>query len=157
MKVDADYWKGFMAGRAIAVRLAELGMVEYDWYLYNGVRLPKLPEWDRQTYPYAYIQYGSTSEGDRVYALVLSTVKFTTRKWAIVVDALVGTADGDAIRWRYNLTTDVEWSRTDKVYSVVAGEDVGVHMGPLVWVNTDIYSYTSGTLYLAASEPIPTT
>ena len=24
-------------------------------YLYNGVRLPKLPEWDRETYPYATI------------------------------------------------------------------------------------------------------
>ena len=32
--------------------------VEPVAYLYNGVRLPKLPEWDRETYPYAYIMQG---------------------------------------------------------------------------------------------------
>lgn len=30
-------------------------------YLYNGVRLPKLPEWDRAVYPYAVI-YGFGSQ-----------------------------------------------------------------------------------------------
>ena len=31
-------------------------------YLYNGVELPELPEWDKNTYPYACIShcYGDT-------------------------------------------------------------------------------------------------
>lgn len=32
-------------------------------YLYNGVKLPALPEWDKETYPYAVIRTAGTDYG----------------------------------------------------------------------------------------------
>lgn len=113
-------------------------------YLYNGVRLPKLPEWDRETYPYAYLLYNSLLGLYflRVYSdpLIPGGEKFVF-------------ADGDANLARYELE-DGLW--------IFKGDSVGEtgflpsSVARFVWANTDVYNYKGdGTLILAASKPVP--
>lgn len=110
-------------------------------YLYNGVRLPALPEWDREKYPYAYVgttTYRGTEEYRAYFAKEIHT------KYASAMIFI------DAAR-RYRLI-DGQWVKHGGTISPVI-------TSPL-WSNVDIYYDSSveevgGTLYLSASEPIP--
>lgn len=109
-------------------------------YLYNGVRLPKLPEWDRGSYPFAYIAVSS----DGGYGFCYRTTAKT------VIDG--GHAGID-------LTFDGAWYLLSE--DKTKWESYGARiLGTVVWANYDVYYSDSveevgGTLYLAASEPIP--
>lgn len=159
MKVDADYWKGFWAGRAIAVRLAGL-KAEPQWYLYNGVRLPKLPEWDKTKYPYAMMwqQYGSY--GLRVTDVPQAANLAGASYWGSY------TANAKLLSFSYESGV---WTGGSKEYTGKVGANNG-NLGKdgFVWANHDIYLYQwvnnngtpaipLGILLLGASEPIPTT
>lgn len=100
-------------------------------YLYNGVRLPGLPEWDRETYPYAVIVQNNLS-GD--YFLMADDETFAAN------------ADGDTIR-----------PITGVAYAIENGEwvsSVGRINCKAIWANHDILN-PDGSVYLAASEPVP--
>jgi hypothetical protein len=135
-------------------------------YLYNGVRLPKLPEWDKTAYPYAviYTYHGESEKQNPVYRLVLSDTPFS-----IVYRTIAFTgATYDALKWVGNYTAkwkiatwdywDVDGYGADG--SIFAVDD---ETDAVVWANTDIcyandYSgdeTIAGTVYLAASEPVP--
>lgn len=103
-------------------------------YLYNGVTLPKIPEWDKETYPYAIICRMDSG----IYRLICLTESNTV------------TADGDMF---VASTTDIFVSFDLKDGEWVQGT-AGAYFLPVVWSNTDLYT-TDGTLYLAASEPVP--
>ena len=103
-------------------------------YLYNGVRLPKLPEWDKETYPYAYIL-----DAESVYYLSLRDSQKTVITGGNVVDY------SDK-----HQAVNGEWVLSDESQNV----------GKVIWANYDVYYSDSaeevgGTLYLAASDPIP--
>jgi hypothetical protein len=51
--------KSFVKGILLGLCGHPLPQGEPVAYLYNGVRLPKLPEWDKEAYPYAYIDFHS--------------------------------------------------------------------------------------------------
>lgn len=140
MKADADYWKGFWAGRAIAVRLAGLGMEVSDWYLYNGVRLPKLPEWDKTVYPYAVVLYvNSTGKSGGYWFAPIDYERSCTTS---------GLMRGFAGYLQYQCKTDSNTWVLSEMSTLVS---------PLVrWANYNVLD-TFGDLYLPASEPIPTT
>lgn len=116
---------------------AKGGVREPIAYLYNGVRLPKLPEWDKTKYPYAYI--GTSGMDTTYYYLCFSDTLETARN----ISRIVGTGDEN-----YTLA-DGEWGPFLSTSSVA-----------VIWTNTDIYyidslSEVGGTLCLAASDPIP--
>ena len=101
-------------------------------YLYNGVKLPPLPEWDREVYPYAVIvQNNSDSE---IYSFMVDDEPFT-----------VGAA-GDTERlfpgasYKHN---DGEWVSASGQINCKA-----------IWTNTDLYT-TDGALSLERSDPVP--
>ena len=108
-----------------------------EMYLYNGVKLPKLPEWDETVYPYAFIiRTGS------IYKLGI-------RK----IPPHVSTSDDGSIRVnitdiqtqiKYELSGDA-WVTTEYITG----------LGDIIWSNTDVENNTDGSVYLAASEPIP--
>lgn len=105
-------------------------------YLYNGVELPALPEWDKETYPYALLKaYGEIIE------LIVSTVPYTSN------GTYTFTA-GEAVSYEHS---NGEWTE----YKTYSAERVSASFS-YVWTNTNIYSYNGETLYHAASEPIPT-
>ena len=112
-------------------------------YLYNGVELPNIDTvWtDKTTYPYALItKYGSD------YCFLLSEIPFN------LYDATVQTSDGALTNAKYGYageSTDNKW-KTVKTYTNI----FSLAIGRPIWANYDIYD-SSGTLYLAASDPVP--
>ena len=117
-------------------------------YLYNGVELPALPEWDKEKYPYAVIIYGNS--------LNPKSVTFYVSK-----EIVVQKPDYDGVKLvferDYMKTTgttysdDFAWGELKQPTSTSSP-----YINYAIWANTDIYN-PDGTLYLAASEPVPVT
>lgn len=117
-------------------------------YLYNGIRLPALPEWDREKYPYAAI--GKWLD---VYQLYLSTVPLTYRNAVPNIWYFDATENGEALVYQTTTDTMIWEEQTRKEFT--AGQAVYVTVGEPHWADYDIYHYTSGNVALAASDPVP--
>lgn len=124
-----SYLLGRLFGRRIKAQRKPMKPIAY---LYNGVRLPKLPEWDREIYPYAAIAV--KSNGDYL---------FFYKDTAITVDANGAPSITSTAR---SYATRTQWTDFVKDYSSAVR---------IVWANSDIYT-TDGTLFLASSDPVPT-
>lgn len=108
---------------------------ETSTYLYNGVELPALPEWDRETYPYAYIT--QLTESGRIF--VMFEGKTLTTSTSGNISNLFPSA------MEYNCEyVNGKWENYTGSFLTQA----------LLWSNTDVYD-TDGNLYLAVSEPVP--
>ena len=112
------------------------------YYLYNGVRLPKLPEWDRKTYPVALFVDSITS-----YTLYVGSslaYREMNGKYQFgIVDAQIPWACRTGGTEWYTLAVEPS---TNPYYLA----NVGTYA---VWTNTDI-CYADGTIALGASYPI---
>ena len=119
-------------------------------YLYNGVRLPKLPEWDRGAYPYAYITT-STVLGITYYTLNICTSMYTaihtdyTDEWTLFAEGTV-------------LTTKIkesatEWGAPEVYYE---GKMTVCEYGSdyVMWSNHSFYG-ENGEEWITASVPVP--
>lgn len=108
-------------------------------YSYNGVVLPKLPEWDKTVYPYAWIRGYLSSRAYLLYfQSEISYVQNETGTECIRV------ADSDLkYIWFSGYTS---WE-----ISSVAGDSA---TESTVWANFDVLN-TSGELVMQASDPIP--
>lgn len=107
-------------------------------YSYNGVVLPKLPEWDREKYPYAVI-----SAVGLVSFMVSSSQRYIDDDGKYLHSA----ADNSWIMWRLE---NNEWVLHNSGTST-AGSTSGSYP---TWSNYDIAN-ADGTIYLADSEPVP--
>ena len=108
-------------------------------YLYNGVRLPGLPEWDKETYPDVIIL--------KNYNLIIAEKPFYFGRNSANPHWL-GT-DGNFQFFIYK--TD-GWEEGSKL---PPGEiATGNAPGDIIWANHDILN-ADGTIYLTASEPVP--
>lgn len=153
----ASFICGWLTGRRIAGQRKKTEKVPVA-YLYNGVRLPKLPEWDRESYPYAVIfSYEGTSytSGEPITQYTLYCVAekwqfhapsdtwYSTYWCKIPTPYCYCTHIGGETSWRDNWTEGT-------------GEGMSVpRTGRTpVWSNFDITD-TGGTVCLAASEPVP--
>lgn len=142
--VTETWLRSFQAGLALGLTGKPLPIKkEPVAYLYNGVRLPKLPELDRETYPYAYIHKLGTAYQLFVFSQAAHYDPSYT-EYLMFDDGVTGSyllyecADNSA-SWEFILDdTDVACL----VYTSV------------FWTNTDVLD-TSGGVYLAASEPVP--
>lgn len=109
-------------------------------YSYNGVILPKLPEWDREVYPYAVLQ-----DNGNYHRLTISS------------KPIYGKASGDKV---YFSTGSNAEGRTWELYPGDTEWDEGwwtpsvLVLVPVLWANHDVL-YEDGNLYLAKSDPIP--
>lgn len=116
-------------------------------YLYNGVELPALPDWDRDKYPYAVIFMGD-SGSPSLYASSIPQYLTATdigisQSFKEQGEMLSFYGFGGYI-WEYSIRLSV----SNGVYQNMVGGMKGI------WANYDVYT-PDGTLYLAASEPIP--
>lgn len=111
--------------------------------LYNGVKLPALPERDKEIYPYACITITYTS----TYLWV------STMPLHIASDSgdMVASADGEVARCIRQ--TSGEWSSSFSTSTMTRG-DVLISGNYLKWSNFDVLN-DDGALYLSASDPIP--
>lgn len=118
-------------------------------YLYNGVELPELPEWDKEKYPYAYIGRGQNMFFEYQYTLYL------TEKPLLFAFGILCNSD-----MYYTTYKCKEEQISNGVWSIVTEDEHGAIRGaaasPSVWSNYDIYEEDSTTvIYLAASAPVP--
>lgn len=121
--------------------------VELVGYSYNGTVLPALPEWDKETYPYAVITGSYVNYfGEILYALALTQTPCTydeetgyiiTEKREYFLSSTFRWAKG---KWsnveRYKMASD--WANRDD----------------FVWTNHDIVN-ADGSVHYLASNPVP--
>lgn len=107
-------------------------------YSYNGVVLPKLPEWDKTVYPYAWISSFNSS----LSMLFLST-KPVYRKNYIPAETT----------YKRALAANASDNSWGNFADGSTGTTYAVTSTPF-WANHDILN-EDGTVYLAASEPMP--
>ena len=119
-------------------------------YLYNGVELPALPEWDKTVYPYAIIhKRGTETAPEYTFAA------FTKRVYPISSGNVV-TRDNSAFGrtyWEYDAKGN-EWVFA---YANAEADSTYFRAPNIIWTNTDLYSlyFDEEIFYLAASDPVP--
>lgn len=148
----------FLLGQAVRAYLAGRGAKPVA-FLYNGVRLPKLPEWDKTAYPYAYI---TETKNHSLESLNGFNVWFCDKPVHAKLE-LNGDyhfhSNGVAISYLKAKYSDGEWGSLKKANSSL------YQMSYPVWANTDMYTLKenadtgetemTNTVALAASDPIP--
>lgn len=111
-------------------------------YLYNGVELPALPEWDKEAYPYAAIGrvVYSNSVGD--WKLIASDTPFT----ATVTNGHISFMMSAPVMYDNPADQPNEWVSTETgFYSTLE----------YLWSNHDMYDYNDSTVLVhKASTPI---
>lgn len=120
-------------------------------YSYNGTVLPKLPEWDKTVYPFAYM-IGS----NRLY--LCSALPYAAAQTGIFAGYMGIFATDDCEAICYKPTTDGGfWQRDSESDKSVSASEmiVGLAFVDLIWTNTDVINIEDSTVYLAASEPVP--
>lgn len=115
-------------------------------YLYNGYQLPSLPEWDKETYPVAYI-YKQHSDWSNCVLVVCSAFKYRQTDYDYQVGRVAPHMQCSAV------LNGAEWS----AFSAVSTTDswiTPVGSDYIIWTNTDILS-KDGSIALPASDPVP--
>lgn len=124
---------------------------EATMYRYNGVVLPKLPEWDKTAYPYAFIL--KSTDGASYIFVGRSSRPGVNRYSEEVGYYWYGGASGD--NNRFVLSTDgLMWeTATTTVFTGIPAWSCFDF--PYTLDSSYIPDELEGTVYLAASEPIP--
>lgn len=115
-------------------------------YLYNGVAVPTLPEYDNERYPYAVLRKNT---GATKFAFFVSSHAPTIKNGKLQVLQLGAGASGRCEAYTY---TDADGWIGPTTYTFVQGFTTDAE--GVFWTNTDILN-EDGTIYLAASEPVP--
>lgn len=106
-------------------------------YLYNGIELPALPDYDSTTYPYAILQ---EAYGNYRFTVCASPIYVNTNGYIAVPTGASGA------NWELSSGAS-SWVNGLYGASPLAGF-------PIFWANYNVLN-ADGTLYLAASEPVP--
>lgn len=117
--------------------------------LYNGVKLPSLPEYDTETYPYMVIL--KTSKSYVAYGFPLAPT------FSIEEDGEYYHFSLDSLPFQYFKCTKSFTKNTWGslyFYENSIGEDMSF-VGNVFWSNFDLINITDNSVYLATSEPIP--
>jgi hypothetical protein len=109
-------------------------------YLYNGVELPALPEWDKETYPHAIIRTITNNEGEiTIYRLKVGKSVYDGNDGYVSVEKVDG-------YYVHSNCSAPFGSWTSPTMVAVAGR---AEYDELVWTNLDIPGVMDG------SDPIP--
>lgn len=131
-------------------------------FLYNGVRLPKLPEWNREKYPYAIIYHLAVG----IHDLFISATPWhgTGEAFDDYGGTFGETTANASSGIRYSQYNDKDWELQSKDETPIElgqiadtdGDGVG-DTGAFcaIWSNHDIISADGTTVLIAASEPVP--
>lgn len=112
-------------------------------YLYNGVMLAALPEWDEATYPNAYIMESSLGSG--TYALHVSASKLH-----------LNASDYGEMMWEIDASPRLIYSFDTSTWNESISTSQGAYeIDRLLWTNYDILGDDGETVLFAASDPVP--
>jgi hypothetical protein len=131
-------------------------------YLYNGVRLPKLPEWYKEKYPYACISRYTNDTGEtEFYRLCLYDKEgVLQRAWSTYdLTAPKGTTyegyyiyeTGDPDAWTYWALQSGGPTNNPGTY-IIPVKDAG---WDFVWSNIDLYNEDGSFAYSGGPDPVP--
>ena len=131
--------KDFARGMIVSMALKSLPVRKKSpiAYLYNGVRLPALPEWDREAYPYAFIAHTAKQY---IYFFVLDEPTYHN-----------GT---DGVWYITAVSHSVTDYKNPSEWSPMSGNTIDRACINLMWSNFDMLK-SNGSIALAASDPIP--
>lgn len=113
---------------------------EYEFCRYNGVQFPKLPAWDKKTYPYVAIGIIGLD-----FNLVTSKIPFYVDDNG---EVRTGGAKDDSLVWgiKGGVST-LYWAENAVSFQYLGFKET-------LWCNRDILN-DDGSVYLAASKPVP--
>lgn len=139
MGFDLKSWVvGYAMGRAgMPMAFAE----KPGMYLFNGHRLPALPLWDRETFPYAFILIPDESLPNSDYAALYILSILPRYENGMV------TFEG-GVAMRSQISGESQWPEP------VETDSSGVVASYVQWTNTDIPA-RDGSIFLCASAPVP--
>ena len=118
-------------------------------YYYNEIELPELPEWDKETYPYACICLMSSG----TYWVYLSDIKLRIN-FAGSHEWLGGTAGTRYLYYKAEKPDFNSWIFGSEDTISSSGNLGYVIYSTPIWSNYEVIKY-DGSIYLAASEPVP--
>ena len=143
---------GFLLGLALGLCGKPLPIYERIpvAYLYNGMRLPKLPEWDKKKYPFAVIIKGTSIVGAYTELMVYEKIAYRTTEDGRYQVGYMGAYERSLYSSVYDEWNDFAYGNTgeDARFLCDVGSDY-IH-----WTNTDIY-YQSGEVAYPAIAPVP--
>lgn len=116
-------------------------------YYYNELELPALPEWDKETYPYAVILEGNNLTCKAL--LYVGTKPFTYERDVSGIMFVFGAMSTDDFMVSSCSLTD-EWN-------ALHDQGYGEKFTGVSWTNHDIMNTEDGSVYLPASDPVPVT
>lgn len=114
--------------------------------LYNGVKLPTLPEWDKETYPYAYIYKNSGYAGG--YGLNCSAYPVRTNNG-------VFWASSGSRYLTFGLNSVGEWEQGATATVPNSGNLFSPEVYPIIWSEFDITDRNDDSIYLSSTSPLP--
>ena len=145
----------YLYGKASTI--GNVALTNGDGYaLYSGEVLPKLPEWDKVTYPYAYINI-STS-GQRQFLAYTKPLQYGTHtvSGTTYTKPYFTVNGGEKVQYLGTPISGGTWQSL-QVYTIDHTNDTGtfyVRMNEVIWANTNIPIIDTGGTYLSASVPI---
>lgn len=122
---------------AASIPILVVNTEQGEMYLYNGIELPALPEYDKTAYPYVYM----ARHGERIFMHFTDTIDTVSNTGTTIFGAVnvYEYTDGDWVKF-VNIGTGgtVFWSNADVYYGM--GDAIDEEL--------------RGTLYLSASQPV---
>ena len=168
---DGNSWaQGYLVGHALRPFLYMEKVREPIAYLYKNVQLPPLPEWDREKYPYAAIEYaivGTIVLGGRMARLICSSEPILwnytlTSECQLLGDVLYFGYSNHDVVWRLSFGMNEPYPPVDEWFKIgEAHFDERTNVSKVVtgtnleWANHDIVRASNGNVFMYASDPIP--
>lgn len=136
----------------VALRGVEVSVTAETFYLhalYNGVRLPIIPESVLKSYPYCIIRKGIGTGYYEMYCTIDAGYRSGDN---------INYSNATKVKYRVaieTMETATEWEDNGTTTSTIIGIDT---TRPVIWSNYDIPngSATATDIYLEATEPVPT-
>lgn len=116
--------------------------------IYYGAKLPPLPEWNRDAYPYALIVHYDYSETAQLYACS-AMPKFMPEGAGSYSDDKIIVGENACLRWEKRYGSAIWENLAEYPHETIANPEM------MLWTNTDINNVVDGSLYMQASEPVP--
>ena len=141
-------------GKVTAVEAVHLEMTQVDaprMYFYGDVKLPPLPDWNREAYPYAYIWVFGPFYENRLtaYLHISPSIEYfvpDSGRWCIKLQ--------DSNYLEAKIISDLSGSFESAQWGAFeAGTGNARVISEIRWANFDVLN-ADGSVYLEASEPV---